>query len=343
MLLEVYDTEDNLILSLPDFSMEEVETCFQAIMSGESSEEGLAKSLGISISEDAGKSLKQKVNYQNDILLRKITKPTTNLERPEGSLSNGKISESFDKYKDISSEKDQCSQIKTVKKEGYKWREYIEISDDKYRCKICYKIFKDKILLKKHVPSVHKVGARFQCIDCLKMFCYQTQFEEHKLVHSEDKTFVCDECGVMFKTQRHIRRHKIVAHESDMKNLLRNAKYECCSCDKKFQWKSKLEAHTDSRHGGKIYPCDRCQKSYRTKDVLRSHYKKKHGDTTPKVMTDEELKKKREYMRLYHVRQRQKQKSKNGGVLRTGEERIKFNEYMKNWNAKRRAKKIQKI
>ena len=112
---------------------------------------------------------------------------------------------------------------------------------------------------------------------------------------------------------------------------------------KKFQWKSKLEAHTDSQHGGKIYPCDRCQKSYRTKDVLRSHYKKKHGDTTPKVMTDEELKKKREYMRLYHVRQRQKQKSKNGGVLRTGEERIKFNEYMKNWNAKRRAKKIQKI
>ena len=69
MLLEVYNTEDNWILILPDFSMEEVETCFQAIMSGESSGEqvGLAKSLGISISEDAGKSVKKKLNCQNNI------------------------------------------------------------------------------------------------------------------------------------------------------------------------------------------------------------------------------------------------------------------------------------
>ena len=44
-------------------------------------------------------------------------------------------------------------------------------------------------------------------------------------------------------------------------------------------------------------------------------------------MTDEELKKKREYMQLYHAKHRQKEKSRNGGVLRTGEERLKFNEY----------------
>ena len=43
-------------------------------------------------------------------------------------------------------------------------------------------------------------------------------------------------------------------------------------------------------------------------------------------MTEEELKKKREYMRYYHVKHRQKEKSMNGSVLRTGEERIKFNE-----------------
>ena len=35
MLLEVYDTEEDMILLLPDFSMEEVKTCLQAIMSSE--------------------------------------------------------------------------------------------------------------------------------------------------------------------------------------------------------------------------------------------------------------------------------------------------------------------
>ena len=116
MLLEVYDTEDNLILSLPDFSMEEVEICFQAIMSGESSEEGLAKSLGISISEDDGKSLKQKFNYQNNILIRKITKPITNLERTEESLSNGKISESLTNIKIYHQKMSKVLKLKLLKK-----------------------------------------------------------------------------------------------------------------------------------------------------------------------------------------------------------------------------------
>ena len=98
-------------------------------MSGESSGEqvGLAKSLGISILEDAGKSVKNELKYQNNRLIRKIPKPTTKIERPEESLDKGKRSESFSKKKDILSENLQSYPIKTVKKEGFKWREYIEM------------------------------------------------------------------------------------------------------------------------------------------------------------------------------------------------------------------------
>ena len=82
MLLEVYDTEEDMILLLPDFSMEEVKTCLQAIMSSEG-QIGLAKSLGISSSKDVGKSLKRRPNNQNNTFMKNIPKPTTNIERPE--------------------------------------------------------------------------------------------------------------------------------------------------------------------------------------------------------------------------------------------------------------------
>ena len=46
--------------------------------------------------------------------------------------------------------------------------------------------------------------------------------------------------------------------------------------------------------------------------------------------------KENEIARLYHVKMRLKQKEVNGGVLRKGEERIKFNEYMINWRAQKK-------
>ena len=118
----------------------------------------------------------------------------------------------------MSSENGQSSQTKTLTKKAYKWREYIEqTSNEEYMCKVCCQISENKVELKKHVG----VGACFQCLDCLKKFCYQTQLEGHKFVHSEEKTCVFDECGVMFKTETHVNRHKTLAHQSDMEKLLK--------------------------------------------------------------------------------------------------------------------------
>ena len=102
--------------------------------------------------------------------------------------------------------------------------------------------------------------------------------------------------------------------------------------------KAILAGHTES-HGDRIYQCEKCDTRCKTKEAIRTHRRNKHSGIKQKQLTEEEMQKKRENTCLNHVKDRLKQKENNGGVLRIGKEIIKFNEYMKNWNAKKRAQK----
>ena len=100
--------------------------------------------------------------------------------------------------------------------------------------------------------------------------------------------------------------------------------------------KVRLESHLES-HGDRIYQSDKCDTRFKTKDAKRAHSKKKHLGIKPRQLSEEEVKQKNENARLYAVKMRLKQKEMNGGVLRKGEERIKFNKYMANRRAHKKA------
>ena len=369
LLLEVYSMEERVVILLPDHSMKELELCFQAILAGEEKEgqEGVRQELGINV-RNTGKDIgtnqsdmainiwdyPSEIENQFKVKAEKIsTKETKNISGTANYLKDGREDNEITYDQSVigsQSESFQCQQCSSLfknyiglsihlsVKHGSDWKEYIEKVNRLFRCKVCFKTLKKKSEIGKHISRVHKLGRQIMCHSCPEVFFYQTQLEDHMLVHSEDRDFVCDICGMKMKSKNRVTVHKANQHMSEEEKLWRLEMFKCNTCDKKYLNKGRLATHAES-HGERIYQCEKCETMFRTKDAKRVHKKKKHSGIRPKQLTEEERKKKNEITRLHHLKMRQKQKEINGGVLRTGEERIKFNEYMKNWNEKRRAKK----
>ena len=222
------------------------------------------------------------------------------------------------------------------------WKQYVEKVNDKYNCKLCNTSFTKNIGVRVHIACVHKIGSNLRCLECPKVCFYQQQLEQHRLVHSEERKFVCDECGMKLKSVTHVKVHKNKIHISEEDKLRLLYMFSCTVCEKKYSNKASLAVHVQS-HGDRTISCKDCDKKFKRKDVLRVHIKRNHLGLKAKCLTEEELEKKRACVRLSHVKRRLKLKEANGGVLRKGEERIKFNNYKKNWSAKRRNQQKQKV
>ena len=363
VLLDVYSSQERLVILLPDHTMEELELCLQAVLMGEEGAgvERLCQTLGVRVrrsrkdleTDGIGKMLK----------LVKNENITENTENKIGVSLTRSIYSTKSEYHMINDDSDrgtgdktlsedinqpyQCHQCSSLfkndiglnmhnsKMHGSGWREYVEKVGTIFKCKLCPKTKKKKSELGIHISRVHKLGTMIMCHNCPEVFFYQNQLETHMLVHSDERRFICDVCGLKLKSANRVRAHKITRHMSEEEKFLRNEKYKCKTCNKKYINRVRLLTHAES-HGERIYQCDKCCARFKTKDAQRVHNRRKHLGIKPKQLSEEEIKKKNEIARLYHVKMRLKQKEVNGGVLRKGEERVKFNEYMKNWRAQKK-------
>ena len=270
---------------------------------------------------------------------------SSELEKEEVSFKNEPEDDNIDDgYDGFSSEVEKHKSKDTLKKQED--RKYLKTYIDDlsngnktlgqegmFACKLCQKTFSGKDKVKKHLMRVHKMGAKFNCEVCGRAFVYERDMEKHVKLHGDDKPFVCDLCGADFKTKVYLYKHTIYAHGTKEENE-KLKKYICSICSKKWRSAGELKEHEKAHSNKRDILCTQCHKGFNFKSVLRNHMKIHHGDGghTPKKKTEEDRQKHKAYM----VERRAAKKAQNGGVLRNEEERKEFNEYMRQWNAKKR-------
>ena len=222
--------------------------------------------------------------------------------------------------------------------ENCEWFPHLENHGDKWMCKLCSSSFVKKNSAIFHWKHVHKHGKTktFECNVCNKMFSLKFNLIDHTKIHSKYKEVVCDLCGEAFSTKKSLNTHTLRVHGSE-KTKDENKTFVCSTCAKGFYSNQALKAHEDIHLDGLSYFCDKCGTGFKTAQALRCHDSRIHLKKW--VETDEARAR-----RLANLKQRRvEKKARNGGSQRTPEEKIIFNEYMRQYMARKKREKEQEI
>lgn len=181
-----------------------------------------------------------------------------------------------------------------------------------YVCEHCGRSFKSTIVLKRHQQQVHNTTPDdikfyncdtceytssnkkslqiheknhiqessyiFNCDECGKGFYSRTTYEEHQLIHNDDKPFQCNLCPATFRYRQGLRLHAKL-HQPDY--IPPQKKHLCELCNKRFSRKQVLLVHmrTHSNAGPQNeYVCHICNKSVSSKTYLTVHVRKHTGE-----------------------------------------------------------------
>lgn len=211
------------------------------------------------------------------------------------------------------------------------FQEHIEEVEDKFSCKICRKSYEKRRFCVAHLKRSHGLGETWNCEICGKNFTQKWHYKVHVLKHAGKRDHICDLCGNAFVEKSHLARHIVKLHGSEQEKEAKR-KFVCTTCGKGFYSKFCLTDHEFIHLDHNSFFCDECEAGYKTKNALRLHKNKAH---LGKYLPTEEQRKKQNMMKV----QRNADKKARNGSIRTPEEKIKFNEYMRNYQAKKRMQK----
>lgn len=74
----------------------------------------------------------------------------------------------------------------------------------------CFKQYKNKCNLKRHIEAFHSEHKKYQCSQCSKVLSSKQNLKEHELIHSNQTPNVCNEpgCGLRFRHGSQFSSHK---------------------------------------------------------------------------------------------------------------------------------------
>ena len=130
-------------------------------------------------------------------------------------------------------------------------------------CKICHKLFANKLALSKHRKSAHKRQQKHRCDDCGSEFTSRQTLRAHMSSIHEGIKKVCSIC---LKPVADLVRHVRSQHRNAKKK-----EYFCNVCESAFRTSFSLQRHKDTVHMKlKAWLCDLCEKTFGEKrDMLR--------------------------------------------------------------------------
>ena len=130
-------------------------------------------------------------------------------------------------------------------------------------CKICHKLFPNKLALSKHRKSAHKRQQKHRCDDCGSEFTSRQTLRAHMSSIHEGIKKVCSIC---LKPVADLVRHVRSQHRNAKKK-----EYFCDVCESSFRTGFSLQRHKDTVHMKlKAWLCDLCEKTFGEKrDMLR--------------------------------------------------------------------------
>ena len=130
-------------------------------------------------------------------------------------------------------------------------------------CKICHKLFANKLALSRHRKSAHKKQQKHRCDDCGSEFTSRQTLRAHMSSIHEGIKKVCSIC---LKPVADLVRHVRSQHRNAKKK-----EYFCNLCESAFRTSFSLQRHKDTVHMKlKAWLCDLCEKTFGEKrDMLR--------------------------------------------------------------------------
>lgn len=209
--------------------------------------------------------------------------------------------------------------------------EHIEEVDGKWVCKVCRRSNPKKVACIQHWRKVHnKLKSKLKCDICYKELSNKWNLKLHMKMHEGKRDFICDTCGTGFLDKKQLDKHHVRLHGSELEKELKKTHF-CSTCGKGFWNKTSLTTHEDVHLEGNNFICDQCECTFKTSNALRIHTNRIHLGKW--ALTEEQRAKQNLRKRKF----RADKKAKNGGMLRTPEEKAVFNEYMRNYMARRKA------
>ena len=196
----------------------------------------------------------------------------------------------------------------------------------KFDCKACPKSFTLESSLRYHNKWVHHTEQILKCELCEKQVSNMLQLKMHKRRHI--RNHICDTCGSSWNNTATLNKHHLRVHASvEERNKART--YICQNCPLRFYTQKRLDDHELVHLETKTFKCNQCEFRVKTDTGLRMHINGRHLG----------MKISQEKRALYNARSRKKKqekKERNGGLYRTGEERVKYNEYMQKFGHRKR-------
>ena len=105
------------------------------------------------------------------------------------------------------------------------------------------------------------------CEHCGKEFMYWNHWNQHRLIHTDEKPHKCHICKTEFRQPGHLSTHMMVHADEDQK-------HKCQKCGEKFSQEGNLRRHCNSVHRSNLFfKCKHSGCVFKTsrKDKLKQH------------------------------------------------------------------------
>ena len=336
LLLDQPRPQTHAVIFLPDFTFSKVNDSLETILNRGMPGTALSKFLF-----SQNKSKKDQVGPDNNCINVKplYSETIPNNEKHKLITSPKKLDNMFTKSNNQNDVKcPYCEKLFTTRKRMLchlsliheSRKEYLDFmkeqEDKTWVCKLCTKIFTRSGQCKEHLLLVHELGSIFVCKVCKKKVVGKVNIRAHMITH--DKVLSCDVCGKGFSKSEYLKTHFLKVHSS-MKEQSLAKKHICSKCPKRFYQANLLLRHEYVHSETNNFSCKICSYSSKTSDAVRSHTNQIHLGKLPTQSTKNKQK-------VLLNKKRQEKRRKNGGFLRIGEERVRFNEYMRKWTQKKK-------
>ncbi|XP_073991057.1 uncharacterized protein isoform X2 [Rhodnius prolixus] len=136
-------------------------------------------------------------------------------------------------------------------------------SGREFCCESCGQVFKQLLLLKRHIQVKHVCVRPYTCPHCPRKFFDKYELKYHQRLHEDIEDFCCNICKRRFSRRSGLKTH--------MRSHTGEKPFDCKMCSKSFAHLNSLMAHERVHTGERPYMCNYCPRTFAQYSTAKSH------------------------------------------------------------------------